>query len=399
MLPKFTMKYIFLIFSLLFFSCKKNDTDCCLPPVETNPTISIDALSLAEGNTGTTAFNFTIKLNKASSKTVSVKVTTKNGTAAAPKDFTSLDNTITISPGETTAKVTVSVVADEFKEADEDFQLMLSEPTNASIETAIGAAFIMNDDTKFEVVENGYTTPNSYAGMNLVWADEFNGTSLNAENWNYDVGDGCPNCGWGNNELQYYTAGENLYFQSGKMIIEARKENKNGKSYTSTRLTSMNKKSFKFGRIDFRAKIPSGQGIWPAFWMLGDNFPTAGWPACGEIDILEVLGQQPSKIYSTIHFKSGNTSARVEKSLVTATSLADEFHVYSMIWEKDKIKTMVDEKTIAEFDPSQVSATYPFNEKFFFIMNIAVGGNWPGSPNATTYFPQFMMVDYIRVFQ
>jgi beta-glucanase (GH16 family) len=235
--------------------------------------------------------------------------------------------------------------------------------------------------------------------MNLVWADEFNGTSLNAENWNYDVGDGCPNCGWGNNELQYYTAGENLYFQSGKMIIEARKENKNGKSYTSTRLTSMNKKSFKFGRIDFRAKIPSGQGIWPAFWMLGDNFPTAGWPACGEIDILEVLGQQPSKIYSTIHFKSGNTSARVEKSLVTATSLADEFHVYSMIWEKDKIKTMVDEKTIAEFDPSQVSATYPFNEKFFFIMNIAVGGNWPGSPNATTYFPQFMMVDYIRVFQ
>ncbi len=235
--------------------------------------------------------------------------------------------------------------------------------------------------------------------MNLVWADEFNGTTLNAENWNHDVGDGCPNCGWGNNELQYYTAGDNLYFQSGKMILEARKENKNGKSYTSTRLTSMNKRSFKFGRIDFRAKIPSGQGIWPAFWMLGDNFPTAGWPACGEIDILEVLGQQPSKIYSTIHFKSGNTSARVEKSLVTATSLADEFHVYSLVWEKDKIKTMVDDKTIAEFDPSQVSAAYPFNEKFFFIMNIAVGGNWPGSPNATTYFPQFMMVDYIRVFQ
>ncbi|MFN5055247.1 MAG: family 16 glycosylhydrolase [Bacteroidota bacterium] len=394
-----TTKYIFLFISLILYSCKKGGTDCCLPPVETQPTISIDAISLAEGNTGLTDFNFTIKLSKASSKAVTVKVNTKNGTAISPNDFTSLEKTITIAPGETSAKVAVAVVADEFKEADEDFQLMLFEPTNASIETAIGAAFIMNDDSKFEVNEKGYTTPNSYAGMNLVWADEFNGTSLNTDNWNYDVGDGCPNCGWGNNELQFYTAGDNLYFQSGKMIIEARKENKNGKSYTSTRLTSMNKRSFKFGRVDFRAKIPSGQGIWPAFWMLGDNFPTAGWPACGEIDIMEVLGQQPSKIYSTIHFKSGNTSARVEKSLLTASSLADEFHVYSLVWEKDKIKTMVDDKTIAEFDPSQVSAPYPFNEKFFFIMNIAVGGNWPGSPNAATYFPQFMMVDYIRVFQ
>jgi beta-glucanase (GH16 family) len=394
-----TTKYIFLFISLILYSCKKGGTDCCLPPVETQPTISIDAISLAEGNTGLTDFNFTIKLSKASSKAVTVKVNTKNGTAISPNDFTSLEKTITFAPGETSAKVAVAVVADEFKEADEDFQLMLFEPTNASIETAIGAAFIMNDDSKFEVNEKGYTTPNSYAGMNLVWADEFNGTSLNTDNWNYDVGDGCPNCGWGNNELQFYTAGDNLYFQSGKMIIEARKENKNGKSYTSTRLTSMNKRSFKFGRVDFRAKIPSGQGIWPAFWMLGDNFPTAGWPACGEIDIMEVLGQQPSKIYSTIHFKSGNTSARVEKSLLTASSLADEFHVYSLVWEKDKIKTMVDDKTIAEFDPSQVSAPYPFNEKFFFIMNIAVGGNWPGSPNATTYFPQFMMVDYIRVFQ
>ncbi len=393
------MKYFLPVFFLMVVSCKKGGTDCCLPPADTTPTISVDAIGLAEGNNGTTAFNFTIQLSNASSKTVTVKVTTKNGTASAPSDFTSLEKTITFAPGETSIKVAVAVVADEFKEADEDFQLILSEPVNATILTAVGAGSILNDDTKFEVNETGYTTPNSYPGMNLVWADEFNGTTLNAENWNYDVGDGCPNCGWGNNELQYYTAGDNLYFQSGKMILEARKENKNGKSYTSTRLTSMNKRSFKFGRIDFRAKIPSGQGIWPAFWMLGDNFPTAGWPACGEIDILEVLGQQPSKIYSTIHFKSGNTSARVEKSLVTATSLADEFHVYSLVWEKDKIKTMVDDKTIAEFDPSQVSAAYPFNEKFFFIMNIAVGGNWPGSPNATTYFPQFMMVDYIRVFQ
>ncbi len=394
------MKHFWIyIFILLMVSCKKGTIDCCLPPVVSTPSISIEGVSLSEGNNGTSEFAFIIKLNNASSQTVSVKATTVEGTAKATADFAAVDKTITISPGETSVKVIVNVVADEFKEADEDFQLMLSEPSNATLATAVAGAFIMNDDTKIQVVETGYTSPTSYTGMSLVWADEFNGTALNTADWNYDIGDGCPNCGWGNNELQYYTAGDNLYFQNGKMIIEARKENKNGKSYTSTRLNTMNKKSFKFGRVDVRAKIPYGQGIWPAIWMLGDNFTTAGWPACGEIDILEVLGQQPSKIYSTIHFKSGNTSARIEKSLVMPSSLADEFHVYSLLWEKDKIVTMVDDKVIAEFNAAMVSATYPFNEKFFVIINTAVGGNWPGSPNNTTYFPQFMMLDYIRVFQ
>jgi beta-glucanase (GH16 family) len=114
---------------------------------------------------------------------------------------------------------------------------------------------------------------------------------------------------------------------------------------------------------------------------------------------MELLGHQPSKVYSTIHYKAGTGSRNIEKSLVTASSLADEFHVYSLVWETDKIKTMVDDKVIGEFSAADVAGTYPFNEKFFFIFNIAVGGNWPGSPNATTYFPQWMMVDYIRVFQ
>ena len=381
------------------FSCKKEKIVCCMPPVETLPTLSIDGVSQAEGNSGSTDFTFTIKLNQASSKSVTVRVISKDGFALAPADYAAIDKTITIAPGETSAKVIVSVVADEFKEGDDDFTVSLSEPTNASIATSIGAATIFNDDAKFQISETGYSTPNSYAGLSLVWSDEFNGAALNTSDWNYDVGDGCPNCGWGNNELEYYTAGDNLYFQNGKMIIEARKENKNGKSYTSTRLTTLNKKSFKFGRVDIRAKLPSGQGIWPALWMLGDNFTTAGWPACGEIDIMEMLGHQPNKVYSTIHFKSGTGSKNIEKNLVNTASLADEFHVYSLVWETDKIKTMLDDKVIGEFSAAEVSGNYPFNEKFFFLFNVAVGGNWPGSPNATTYFPQFMMIDYIRVFQ
>ena len=394
------MKNLYFVFIILIlFSCKKETPVCCTPPVETIPTLTVEGTSQVEGNGGTSDFTFMVRLNQASSKAVSFRVTTKDGFAIAPGDYTAIDKTITIAAGETSVKVVVVIVADDFKEGDDDFTITISEPTNATLGTSTAGGIIMNDDTKFQVIETGYSTPNSYPGMNMVWSDEFNGTTLNTSDWNYDVGDGCPNCGWGNNELEYYTAGDNLYFQNGKMIIEARKENKNGKSYTSTRLTTLNKKSFKFGRVDIRAKLPSGQGIWPAFWMLGDNFTTAGWPACGEIDIMEMLGHQPNKVYSTIHYKSGTGSRNIEKNLVNTASLADEFHVYSLVWETDKIKTMLDDKVIGEFSAAEVSGNYPFNEKFFFLFNVAVGGNWPGSPNATTYFPQFMMVDYIRVFQ
>lgn len=372
---------------------------CCVLPPGPTPSLNIESISQPEGNGGSNDFTFMVRLSQATNKPVTVKITSKDGFATTPADYASIDKTITIAAGETSAKVVVTVVADDFKEGEDDFTLTISDPTNATISTTVATGVIMNDDSKFQVLETGYTTPNSYAGMNLVWADEFNGTGLNTADWNYDVGDGCPNCGWGNNELEYYTAGDNLYFQSGKMILEARKENKNGKNYTSTRLTTLNKKSFKFGRVDIRAKLPSGQGIWPALWMLGDNFPTAGWPTCGEIDIMEMLGHQPYKVYSTIHFKSGTGSRNIEKNLVNNASLSDEFHVYSLVWQTDKIKTMLDDKVIGEFSATEVGSSYPFNEKFFFLFNIAVGGNWPGSPNTTTYFPQNMMIDYIRVFQ
>ena len=134
----------------------------------------------------------------------------------------------------------------------------------------------------------------TYPGYNLAWSDEFNGAALNQADWNYEVGDGCPNvCGWGNNELEWYTAGDNLYMQDGKMIIEARAESKGGKNYTSTRITTQNKKTFTFGRIDIRAKVPKGKGVWPALWMLGSNITTVSWPKCGEMDIMELLGQEP----------------------------------------------------------------------------------------------------------
>ena len=378
--------------------CKKESSGGGTP--ETTPNLTISDVFKPEGNGGNSNMDFVLKLSVPATKEVSVRVVTKAGFAKAGEDFTAVDQKVIFSAGESQKTVSVSIVGDDLKEGVDDFQLLLSEPVNCVIISNYATGTIDNDDTKIPVTDAGYTTPASYAGKTLVWADEFNGSTLNASDWNYDVGDGCPNCGWGNNELEYYTAGDNLYMSQGKMIIEARKESKGSKNYTSSRLTTMGKRSFKFGRIDIRAKLPQGQGIWPALWMLGDNFPTAGWPTCGEIDIMEFLGNNLTKVYSTIHFKSGTGSRNIEKSYINATPIPDEYHVWSLVWETDKMRMLIDDKLIGEFLVSDLGgATYPFNDKFFFLFNVAVGGNWPGAPNATTYFPQWMFVDYVRVFQ
>lgn len=394
-------RYVFLIcIGFSFTQCKKETNGGGTP--ETTPSVFVADVKQPEGNTGSNKMIFTISLSAASTKEVSIKIVTKEVFAKSIEDFTAVDQRITFAPGETTKSLSVDIVADDIKEGTDDFQLFVSEPVNCIVPSPFATGTIENDDSKIPVNEAGYTTPASYAGKTLVWADEFEGSGLNTTNWNYDVGDGCArnNCGWGNNELEFYTEGDNLIFANGKMIIEARKESRGGKNYTSSRLTTMGKKSFKFGRIDIRAKLPKGQGIWPALWMLGDNFPTAGWPACGEIDMMEFLGHDLTKVYSTIHFKSGNNPRNISKSFINSTPLPDEFHVYSLVWETDKMRMLIDDKLIGEFLASELGgATNPFNDKFFFLFNVAVGGNWPGSPNTTTYFPQWMFIDYVRVFQ
>lgn len=388
---------LFLLMLLLLSSCTKENNG---GTPETTPNLTISDVFKPEGNGGNSNMDFVLQLSAPATKEVSVRVSTKEGFAKAGEDFTAVDQKIVFSVGESKKTVSVSIVGDDIKEGMDDFQLAISEPVNCVVISNFAVGTIDNDDSRIPVTDAGYATPTSYPGRTLVWADEFNGSALNTNDWNYNVGDGCPNCGWGNNELQFYTAGENVYMSNGKMIIEARKESRGGKNYTSSRLTTMGKKSFKFGRIDLRAKLPKGQGIWPAFWMLGDNFPTAGWPTCGEIDIMEFLGHDLTKIYSTIHFRAGTGSRNISKSYVNPTPIPDEYHVYSLIWETDNMRMLIDDKFIGEFKASDLGgAAYPFNEKFFFLLNIAVGGNWPGSPNPSTYFPQWMFVDYIRVFQ
>lgn len=250
----------------------------------------------------------------------------------------------------------------------------------------------------------GYTSPMSYENRTLVWNEEFNGTSLNTSDWNYEIGTGPNNNGWGNNELQYYRQ-ENTSVSNGILTIEARDDFFGGSRYTSSRLTTEGKKSFQYGRIDVRAGMPYGQGIWPAIWMLGNSFATSGWPFCGEIDIMEMVGGNvagggDNVTHGTAHWAdiNGNRAQFGDSKKLSRGALADEWHVYSIEWDSTKIEWYFDDKKYHELDitPAELAE---FNQPFFFILNVAVGGDWPGPPDNTTTYPQRMFVDYVRVFQ
>jgi hypothetical protein len=250
-------------------------------------------------------------------------------------------------------------------------------------------------------IDQGYTTPLEYAGYQLVWNDEFNGNSLNTANWVFEIGDGCPHlCGWGNNELQFYRS-ENAWVSDGVLTIEARSQSMGNRNYTSARLKTQGKHSFQYGRIDIRALLPRGQGIWPALWMLGDNITSVGWPRCGEIDIMELIGGGPgrdNRVHGTLHWYNNGHVFTGGSYTLPSGIFANEYHVFSIIWDELSIKWFVNDIQYHEINiaPSHMTE---FHQSHFLIFNVAVGGIWPGNPNETTILPQQMKVDYVRVFQ
>lgn len=236
------------------------------------------------------------------------------------------------------------------------------------------------------------TSVNVFVARKLIWSDEFNVDGApDTSKWGYNTGTGD---GWGNNELQYYTTrSENVKIEGGFLKITAIKEDYMGSKYTSTRMLTKGKFSFKYGRAEVRAKLPVGGGTWPAFWLLGDNIDTVPWPGCGEIDILESVGNNPDVIHSSLHSpgRSGNTP---DTKTTVAPNSATEFHIYAAEWSAENIKFFVDDNLFYTY---KNSSTTPFNEKFFVILNFAMGGNFGGAvdPNFTraTY-----EVDYVRVY-
>ncbi len=242
----------------------------------------------------------------------------------------------------------------------------------------------------------------------LVWSDEFNGpdgSRPNPPKWKFEVGGN----GWGNHELQYYTnRPENSFIRGGNLVIQALKENFTGpdhvtREYTSARMTTQGLFEQAYGRFEARIKIPRGQGLWPAFWLLGNDIGKIGWPGCGEIDIMENIGKEPSVVHGSLHGPgySGDRDYTSEYKVPGGPHFFDDFHVFAIEWEPKAVRFFVDQELYATFTPARLPAgmKWVFDHPFFIILNVAVGGDWPGPPDSTTVFPQTMLVDYVRVYK
>lgn len=236
----------------------------------------------------------------------------------------------------------------------------------------------------------------------LVWSDEFDGTELSTENWTFETG----SHGWGNNELQDYVVNDNVEVSDGTLKVIAKNESSGSANYTSSRLNS--KESFRYGKIEIRAKIPEhkGNGIWPALWMLGSNIGSVGWPACGEIDIMEYVSFAPNETHFSIHSTANNhvNGTQITSGAIELETIEEEFHTYGFLWTDKYLKFYIDnvediKLTFIRPTPSN-SDNWPFNKFFYFLINIAVGGNWGGLEGVdNSIFPATMEVDFVRVYQ
>ncbi len=242
-------------------------------------------------------------------------------------------------------------------------------------------------------------------GWSLVWADEFDaGRQPDPARWVHDLG----GHGWGNNELQIYTDRPvNARIEEGHLVLEARRETFTGsdgrtRDYTSARIKTQGRAAWTYGRLEARMKIPRGQGIWPAFWTLGTGQDRAGWPACGEIDVMENIGREPGTVHGTVHGPGYSGGAGIGRGhrLADGRALADDFHVYAAEWDPGRIRWLLDGQEYFTLTPTNLPAgtVWVFDRPHFLLLNLAVGGNWPGAPDPATAFPQRLLVDYVRVY-
>jgi len=308
-----------------------------------------------------------------------------------------------INPNYVLLKNTTQGTYDSFKwlyrsiEVENEMEHLAYFPTAGDYEVELFVSVNNKDFSLKQMVNIAQDDPNYLPG--LIWSDEFDYTGFpDPSKWNIETGGN----GWGNNELQYYTNSQNNVLVDNEILtITAREESVGGRDYTSARITTQNKFTFKYGRIEARIKLPYGQGMWPAFWMLGANINSVSWPACGEIDIMEMVGGpgNDNTTYATLHWDNDGTHADYGQSYTLPSGiLADDYHIFAVEWNSQGINAFIDDIQYYTVDitPAQLSE---FHNNFFIILNVAVGGNWPGSPDETTSFPQTMEVDYVRVFQ
>lgn len=244
--------------------------------------------------------------------------------------------------------------------------------------------------TIFFVIFNGAQS------QELIFEDHFDDININESVWNYELGDGCPNlCGWGNNERQIYTK-ENVTLKDGNLVITASHD---GETYSSGKINTKDTFEFQYGIIEVRAKLAIGQGIWPAIWMLGTNISEVGWPQAGEIDIMEYVGKAPNEIHSTLH-TAASYGQSINTKITTLESIEDGFHVYKAHWTEDFIKFYIDDVLTYTFAPKlKNEEIWPFDQPFYLIINLAVGGNFGGPQVDDSIFPQEFLIDYVKIYK
>jgi beta-glucanase (GH16 family) len=341
--------FLFIVFCIISVSCAKNNTDANAPSnLQVTANVSVDS----SGNVA-----FTATANNATSYSFQLG----NGT---------------------TLTSTTGLLSYTYQ--------VLGTYTYSVVVTATSSSGASISKTVFVTVTVAKTATN--ATGSLVWSDEFNTTGApDPTKWKYDLGAG----GWGNNELEYYTnRSSNVTVSNGTLKITAIKESFNGSNYTSGRILTSGLYSFKYGRIDISAKLPAGGGVWPAIWSLGNNFSSAGWPTCGEMDIMEYIGNNPNTIFSTFHYP-GNSGGNAISKNITVQNLTTSFHLYTLQWGASTIGMYVDGKLVNSIPNNQ---SLPFNQNFFLILNVAMGGNFGGTVDPA-FTSGTMEIDYIRVYQ
>ena len=393
----------FLFFTLLTLciACGDDSSETVQPTTaNSSAVINISNSTIIEG-AGNSMLQFEVRASEILETSIEVGYTVTGLTASPGVDFTPPTGTVTLAAGGNTAMIAIPIIDDDINEVEEKINVTLTTASNGVIGNELAIGIIQDNDQPTNFDAEGYNTPEEYFGYQLAWTDEFTGDALNMDNYNFEIGDGCPNlCGWGNNELEYYTdSPENIRVEDGKLVMTATRLGDQG--FRSARIQTKDKREFKFGRIDVRARLPEGRGIWPAIWMLGANIDEVGWPASGEIDIMEMVGHTPRVSHGTAHWGNpGDPSTFVGSSITIDENFSEQFHVFTLIWEQNEIKWYVDETLFHTVNLATVQgAVYRFNAPFFMVFNVAVGGNWPGSPDATTVFPQRMEIDFVRVFQ
>lgn len=234
-------------------------------------------------------------------------------------------------------------------------------------------------------------------GWTLVWQDEFEGPEINTDYWSHETGGG----GWGNAEWENYTdLPANSFIEDGKLVIQALKGLSGGRPYSSARLITRDKVEVEYGRVEARIQVPFGQGIWPAFWMLGNNIFQKAWPTAGEIDIMEHIGREPNTVYGTVHGPGYSGSAGISHPINLEEPVTNDFHLFAIEWELEEIRWYVDDVLYHTVTPADLptDGEWVFDHPFYLLLNLAVGGRWPGYPDKTTTFPQRMLVDYVRIY-